>query len=308
MPEYLLSQAEKYSLACLGIRNRLVIHKTSVGDVNVLEHGVSNPKIVLLCIHGLCSDARIFNYLGLQLSKHGIHVISIDVFGHGKSSGEKGDPDFDQSLQAIHEIIQEYKEKSKIFILAHSMGCTYALWYVHKFPDSVSGLVLMAPYIRVKTIKKRSNVEPNIRLFLKLFLRCIFTPQGKANVAQVLPGFVKYGGDEILQMLNDKELNSNYSYRYIIDVLAKRNDDISVLSSPVLPVLIIHGKNDKNIFPTVSEEFIKTIKTEDKALFLPDSDHWFYDAIFYNQDSKKFAEEDRQKIVKKIESWISAHY
>lgn len=286
----------------------MVLHNTSLGNINVIEHNAQNQKATLFCIHGLCSDARIFNYLGSHLSKHGINVVSIDLLGHGKSDGEKGDPNFDQCLQAINELVEKYKQTSKVFILAHSMGCTYALWYVYKFANSVDGIILLAPYVRVKRIKKRSYIEPSASLFLKILLRRIFTPLAKVNITIALPGFVKYGGDEILQMLKDKELNFDYSYRYIIDVLAKRNDNVAVLSSVTTPLLIIHGKNDKNMFYTISEEFIKLVQSKDKTLYLIDADHWFYDAIFYSQDSTKFADEDRQKMIKTIEMWIAAHY
>ncbi len=286
---------------------KLVIHKTKEGDVNVIEHISKNQKIILLCIHGMCSDARIFNYLGSHLSENGITVISVDILGHGKSQGEKGDTNFDKCLVSIDEIIKKYKSTSKIFLLAHSMGCTYALWYCHKFGNSVDGLILMAPYLRIKGIKKRSNVEPNLSSFVKILLRRIFTPSSKAEVKDVMPGFIKYGGNEVSQMANDKDLNFKYSYRYIIDVLALRNDNVPVLSSISKPLLIMHGKNDNLIFSTVSEEFIKLVKTEDKTLSIINSDHWFFDTIFYNQTSTQFIDSDRQKILEIIKSWLLKH-
>ncbi|MDE1829315.1 MAG: alpha/beta fold hydrolase, partial [Thaumarchaeota archaeon] len=267
----------------------------------------NDKKFTVFCIHGLCSDARIFNYLGSELSKNGINVISIDILGHGKSEGKKGDPDFDQCLQGINEIIEKYKSDSKVFILAHSMGSTFALWYARQFKHVLDGIILMAPYIRIKTIKKRSNVEPNLLMFFNILFRRIFTPSSKVSIAKILPGFVRYGGDEVLQMLQDSELDFEYSYRYIIDVLARRNDAISVLSSINIPLLILHGKNDMNIFSKISEEFIKIVDSKDKTIQLTKSDHWFYDAIFYNQDSPKFSTYQRQQILKIITSWILHH-
>jgi len=236
-----------------------------------------------------------------------VGVVSIDVPGHGKSGGEKGNTDFEQSLRAIHEIVQKYKALGKTFLLAHSMGCTYALWYDHEFKNDMDGLILMAPYVRVRTLKKRSHMEPDVGLFLKILLRRMLTPDVKVNVAKALPGFVKYGGYEMAQILQDRDLNVDYSYRYIIDVLAKRNDDIKALSSTTLPLLLIHGKNDQNIFPTVSEEFAKIVGSKDKTVYLPASDHWFFDAVFYNQDSEKYSELERQEIIGTIEKWILSH-
>jgi alpha-beta hydrolase superfamily lysophospholipase len=57
----------------------------------------------------------------------------------------------------------------KIFILGHSLGCTFTLWYIHNFKDYVNGVILMAPYFRISTVKKRSEVEPSNLYFFIFF-------------------------------------------------------------------------------------------------------------------------------------------
>jgi alpha-beta hydrolase superfamily lysophospholipase len=112
----------------------------------------------------------IINYIGTQLSANGINVYSMDLLSHGKSDGRPGDPNFDNCLVSINQVIKSIREKEKekgkgdsqIFILAHSIGCTFALWYAHKYRDSIDGLIVMAPYIRVSSVKKRGVAEPNL--------------------------------------------------------------------------------------------------------------------------------------------------
>jgi alpha-beta hydrolase superfamily lysophospholipase len=68
----------------------------------------------------------------------------VDLPGHGRSDGQKGDLDFGTCMQSIDQIITELKKKSsRVFILAHSMGSTFALWYAHLFRNSIDGMILM---------------------------------------------------------------------------------------------------------------------------------------------------------------------
>lgn len=285
----------------------MTLESTSNGDINTIKYfAPSQSDTVVLGIHGFCCDSRIFNYLGTQLAKNGIHFYSIDLPGHGGSYDEKGDTDFQKSLESINEIVQNLKKSYKVFILAHSMGCTYALWHAITFKKSIDGLILLAPYVRIPSVKKRSEIEPDSLKFLYLLLRRIITPKSKIMAINDLPNFKKIGGQEIEFMMKDEKLNFHYSYRYIVDILAIRNSKIKELAAIDIPIFLIHGKKDKNVFPQVSEAFYQLVKSTDKKIEILDCDHWFYHAVFYNQDDA-YSEVDRAKIVTLISDWIKSH-
>ncbi|MGI0063015.1 MAG: alpha/beta fold hydrolase, partial [Nitrosotalea sp.] len=245
----------------------MTLIETSNGKINIIKYSSPTPSDkIVLCIHGFCCDARIFDYLGKTLSNDGFDVYSIDLPGHGKSYGEKGDLDFDKCLESIHEVVTKLKGTSKLFILAHSMGCTHALWYAHTFKKSIDGLILFAPYVRIPSIKKRSEVEPSNTRFLYFLLRKMLTPGTRILATKELPNFLKIGGMEIEQMLNDKSLNFYYTYRYIVNVLALRNTAISALSDVDVPLLILHGKKDRNVFSEVGLQFCDLAKSVDKKI------------------------------------------
>ncbi|MDE1812298.1 MAG: alpha/beta fold hydrolase [Thaumarchaeota archaeon] len=286
----------------------MTLIETSNGKINIIKYfsPIPSDKIVL-CIHGFCCDARIFDYLGKTLSNNGFNVYSIDLPGHGKSYGEKGDLDFDKCLESIHELVIKLKGTSKLFILAHSMGCTHALWYAHTFKKSIDGLILFAPYVRMPSIKKRSEVEPSNSLFLYFLLRKMLTPITKILITKELPNFLKIGGIEIEQMLNDKSLNFYYTYRYIVDVLALRNTKISALTDVDVPLLILHGKKDRNVFSEVGVQFCDLAKSVDKKINVLDCDHWFNHCVFYSRDDNRYSEESRKQITNLVKDWLSLH-
>lgn len=286
----------------------MTLQETSNGKINVIKYSSAVPSDkIVLCIHGFCCDARIFDYLGNSLAKNGFDVYSIDLPGHGKSYGEKGDLDFDACLTSIHDIVTKLKGTSKLFILAHSMGCTYALWYAHTFKKSVDGLILFAPYVRIPSIKKRSEIEPSNTRFLYFLLRKILTPKTRIMATQKLPNFLKIGDLEIEQMLKDTSLNFHYSYRYIVDVLAFRNTMVSKLADVDVPVLFLHGKKDRNVFPEVSTQFCNLVNSTDKKIDILDCDHWFNHCVFYTQDNKRYSEESRVHIINLVKDWLFSH-
>lgn len=286
----------------------MTLLETSNGKINIIKYSSPAPSDkIVLCIHGFCCDARIFDYLGKTLSNDGFDVYSIDLPGHGKSYGEKGDLDFDKCLESIHEVVTKLKGRSKLFILAHSMGCTHALWYAHTFKKSVDGIILFAPYVRMPDIKKRSEIEPNNARFLYFLLRKVLTPGTRILATKELPNFLKVGGSEIEQMLNDTSLNFYYTYRYIVNVLALRNTKISALSDVDVPLLILHGKKDRNVFSEVGVHFCALVKSIDKKINVLDCDHWFNHCMFYSQDDNRYSEESRKQITNLVKDWLSSH-
>ena len=70
----------------------VTFYETTNGRINSIEFPSEKPASdTLLCIHGLCCDARLFTYVGNKLSSAGYNVVSIDLPGHGMSDGKRGD-------------------------------------------------------------------------------------------------------------------------------------------------------------------------------------------------------------------------
>ena len=289
----------------------MTFYETASGKINAIEFTSEKPTSdTLLCIHGFCCDARLFTYVGKRLSSAGYNVVSIDLPGHNMSDGQKGDLDFDACIKSLHQIVTQLKKRSaRVFMLAHSMGCIFALWYAHQFKASIDGLILLCPFLRVRNMKRRYDAEPDALKFLLLFFARIFTPNKRVNIIEAFPAYVKAGGDEVAWMMKDSQVNFRYSYRFIVDILAMRNSKISELSDlGNISVLILHGRKDRVIYPQVSEEFFKLLDANMKEIKIFDCDHWFYDAIFYNQSFSRHGEESRMQIISTIADWLKSMY
>jgi pimeloyl-ACP methyl ester carboxylesterase len=184
------------------------------------------------------------------------------------------------------------------------MGSTFALWYAHLFRKSVDGLILLSPYIRIKGIK-RSDAEPSPLAFIYLLVGRLFSPGSRVDIRKVLPGYARIGGSQYARMTENNEVNFLYSFRYLIDIVAQRNSELVDLADVEVPILILYGTKDRNVYPQVSEEFFKLLKPADKTINSLDCNHWFYDAIFYTQ-SEEYREDDRRLFISAIASWLAA--
>jgi acylglycerol lipase len=299
--------------------NTSISFLTSHGKINGLFYPSVNKKrsvgCKVLCLHGFCCDARIFRYLGQTLAKSGIDTYAIDLFGHGKSDGRRGDPDFDKTLKGMDEVLSQISSEkqggldneqgkdSSLYILAHSLGCTYAMWYAASYTRRISGLILLAPYVWIKEIKKKGEAVPRTSTFYNLLLRRIFTPLNLVSAKKVVSNSILQTR-EVEIMVNDPDIINYYSYRYIVDVIGFKNTKINRLSSLNIPTLILHGQKDTNVYPQISEKFYTMLKSKRKTIKLLDCDHWFNHAIFFNQDDNRYSESDRIPTTNSIVDWI----
>jgi alpha-beta hydrolase superfamily lysophospholipase len=287
----------------------VTFYETASGRINAIEFASKRPSgDTILCIHGFFCDARIFAHIGSKLSIEGYNVISIDLPGHGKSDGKRGDLDFDACIRSIHQIVEQLKKRSaRVFIVAHSVGCIFALWYAHLFKSSIDGLILLSPSVRVSNMKKRYDADPNALQFLLFFFARIFVPNKLIDITEAFPRHVKAGGDELAWMMKDPEMNFRYSYRFLVDILAIKSSKLSELSDiGDIPVLILHGTKDRMMYVKVSEEFFKLLRTNMKEIKIFDCDHWFYDAIFYDQFFSRHSEESRMRVISSIADWLKS--
>jgi alpha-beta hydrolase superfamily lysophospholipase len=141
--------------------------------------------------------------------------------------------------------------------------------------------------------------------FIYLLLRRLFFPEKTVNIANAIPMIRELGGKEVVEMLKDPEINFDYSFRFIVDIIAARNNKVNELSDINLPVLLLHGRKDRHVYSIVSEEFCKLIKSKDKKVELFDSDHWFFHSIFYKQDDSRYSENDRSVVIDAIKAWLT---
>lgn len=121
---------EKFNIMVYGEK----VHGVKWGDK-------TNPNV--LCLHGLTNNALGFNEMAENL-KEDFHVISIDLPGHGNTTGFKDEQSyfFDSMCKWLHTIISSVSN-SPLYIIGHSWGAAIALHYCSRYPQMVNGIVML---------------------------------------------------------------------------------------------------------------------------------------------------------------------
>ena len=106
---------------------------------------------VIVFVHGLGEHVSKYDeWLRYALGR-GYHVAALDLRGHGRTPGRRGDFDFDDlvaDLGRFVEVVGERWPDRPIFVVAHSLGALVTLrWAAAGVPDAVRGAALSSPPI-----------------------------------------------------------------------------------------------------------------------------------------------------------------
>lgn len=112
-----------------------------------------NPKPVIIC-HGYFSACRngpqrLYVETANYLTKRGFEVYRFDLSGMGESDGEIDNTVFDDHVDDLGRIIEFVRSRhpeQKICLIAHCLGCNYALANILKKDDIYREIILMAPF------------------------------------------------------------------------------------------------------------------------------------------------------------------
>jgi pimeloyl-ACP methyl ester carboxylesterase len=114
--------------------------------IGYAEHG-SGPRVIVL-IHGLLMDSRMFTKLAPMLASHGHRVITADMLGHGTSDQphvmtEYSMPQFGRDALAV----LDHLEIAQAVVAGTSLGANVALEAAVAAPERVRALVLEMPVL-----------------------------------------------------------------------------------------------------------------------------------------------------------------
>ncbi len=222
------------------------------------------PKVVLLCVHGLGLNSASYENLGKRMAKAGIATFAVDVRGFGtwmKLAG-KNRVDFDACLddvvQALNVLHTAYP-KRPVFVLGESMGGAIALRMAAEHPDLLDGLISSVPSgDRFHTTRNKLKVALSM-----VTLRMNKDMDVGSKVIEDATDDVKlrtmWQDDPLNRMkLSPKELWQFQNFMNDNHHTAKKITQT--------PVLLLVGMSDKLCKPQGTIDLYEELKTEDKKM------------------------------------------
>ncbi|MHA1616595.1 MAG: lysophospholipase [Candidatus Njordarchaeales archaeon] len=249
-------------------------------------------KGVIVGIHGYAEHSGRYSHVGEFLASNGYAFYMQDLRGHGKSEGERGYidkfSDFVDDVLEFTEMVMKENNVDKVFLFGHSMGGLIATIFAIEHGDILRGLILSGPALatsieikgpRLALLKLLAKIRPKYRPEI------VIDPSLLTNDPKVNEAYVK-----------DPLVFKRGTIRLLDEMLKAMNYALENAHKITVPVLILHGKEDKIVPPTASQELYERIASQDKELILMEGIK--HEVL---NDIKK------EEALRKIVEWLNNH-
>ncbi len=121
--------------------------------------GVAKGSVLVL--HGVCEHSGRYERVAKYLGDGGYIVSSLDLRGHGRSPGRRGDARFEPTLRDIDELLEEERTRGSggpRYLYGQSLGGLLALTYVLDRRPSLAGVVASAPVLHTSLSDRQAKV------------------------------------------------------------------------------------------------------------------------------------------------------
>ncbi|MGZ3455311.1 MAG: alpha/beta hydrolase [Polyangiales bacterium] len=250
---------------------------------------MDRTRAVIILVHGFKAHSGVFEWAAERLVEHGLAVYAVDLRGHGKSEGERLWVDhFDDYLLDLEKLVElaRWRDPGKpLFLLGHSAGGVVSSAYVIAHQNQLEGFIcesfaqeVPAPDVVLSVIKGLSRVAPHLGVF---DLKDEDFSRDRAFVERMkhdpLIPHVRYPSQTVAELRRAEE-------RLAHDFPRMK-----------LPVLILHGTNDKVTKPHGSQLLFDTTGSPDKKLRL-------YDGHFHDL----LNDVGKEQVMTDITHWLDA--
>jgi acylglycerol lipase len=248
-----------------------------------------SPRAAVVLIHGLMEHSGRHENTALELVRQGYAVHAMDLRGHGRSAGRRCDVrSFDEYLLDLDVFFARVRAREgdrPLFLMGNSMGgLIVATWTMLRGPQ-LNGLILSGPLLELG-----DDLYPRLRHLT-------------AAAGAVLPWFrvprIPFHwlsrSPEVVERFRKDPLvcHSGFTARLAAGLLAAMNRLSARASALNLPLLILHGGDDRICSAAGSRALYSRAASSDKSLQV-------YDGLFH----EVFDEPERQRVWADLIAWL----
>ena len=264
-------------------RDNLNLHKNS--------WTVDNPKAVLILVHGLGEHSGRYEYVQLakDFNAAGYSLVSFDHRGSGKSGGLVAHIDrFTQLTDDLAMVANAEKpDRVPYILLSHSLGGLIATRYLIDHLDHPFDMAIFS----APAVKADDSMAPLLRKIAPVISK-IFPKLPAAKLAQnmISKDVIvrdRYQADPLIYK-GKVRARKGYETMKCMEYILDKFDRIK------LPVLVMHGADDKITDPIGSQTLYDGISSSDKILK-------YYDGLYH----EIFNEPERDEVINDTLNWIA---
>lgn len=244
--------------------------------MNSVSAGSGKPVVF---IHGSYGSLQDFNLSILEAVSRRYRAVAVDMPGHGLSGRSKVVMTLEDHAEALHDFLADSKIE-KPLLVGHSWGGAVALAYALKYPEEISGIVLLSayvvPYARLEMIYRVTTTPVLGDLFIHLLVRPVTRLSDPAGFAKktFYPGEVPeaYAKVAVALATEPESFKSNAQ-----DVKENLGPNLEILqprySQVQVPVTIVTGDMDL-VAPAERHAYpLHRMIAHSKLIVLPETGH-----------------------------------
>ncbi|GIW71185.1 MAG: hydrolase [Planctomycetota bacterium] len=244
----------------------------------------------VLIVHGLKDHSSRYHRFACQLARRGYLVRAFDLRGHGDSSGDRVWVDcFDVYLEDLERYLAAHPEglPRPLFLLGHSMGgAIVTLWAIRRQPE-LAGLILSAPAL---------VPGENVSGFLIAIAKVLSALCPTLAVMELRDEDFSRDPSTVQAIKTDPLIEHGKGpARTGAEVLRALGQISAAMERVRVPLLILHGTEDRLTNPAGSRQLHERAASEDKTLVLLEG--LYHDLLH---------EPEHAEIEARIIAWIEA--
>ncbi len=249
-------------------------------------------KATVVIVHGYAEHSTRYTHVAEHLANQGYATEIFDLRGHGQSEGKRAFVrSFDEHLIDLDQFLARVRRRVKtksIFLLGHSMGgAIVTLYAISRKPD-LNGLILSGPALKIS-----DDVSP-------LLVRM------SSIIGMILPKLptIKLDSSGISRDPEIVERYDNDPLVYRGGIPARTGAGITGATKKIqaqmetitLPLLILHGADDRLANPEGSKSLYERAQSKDKTFKL-------YEGLYH----EVMNEPEKEMVLTDIVEWADGH-
>ena len=210
-----------------------------------------NARAIIVMVHGIGEHIQRYSYMADLFRKEGIAFTGVDLPGHGRSDGRRGNIKSYKLLDEMITIMIDSCRKTfpgiPVYLYGHSLGGGIVLYYILRVNPRIKGAIVTSPWLRL-------SFEPSkIKVMLAALMK------------NLVPGLVQPTGLNVSHISHDEAVIANYKTDPLVhdmcsvslynEAMKAAKYSLEHASELKIPTLLIHGSDDLINSPEGSREF-----------------------------------------------------
>jgi alpha-beta hydrolase superfamily lysophospholipase len=250
-------------------------------------------KAILCLVHGGCEHSGRYAHLADRLASSGYLVATIDLRGHGRSSGRRVFiRSFDEYLTDVRSLLSQASERAPgrpVFLLGHSLGGLIATLFVIAERPGIVGLVLSGPFLEIGEGISKPAIKL-ARIMGWLFPRLNISKALDTTAVSRNPDVVNAYAKDPLVHHGGIPLGTGVE---VMKAIATKNARMAEIR---VPLLVFHGTADRLAAVDGSKQLYSRASSADKTLRL-------CEGLFH----EVFNEPERDTLLDELVKWLDGH-